>query len=50
MEHATATVFAASIGLIGYEPKKSRNFNNLQDAGGPSKSLVRSAKESLSDS
>jgi RHS repeat-associated protein len=35
---------------LGYEPTGNRNFNNLQDAGWPSKSLVRSVRESLVDS
>jgi hypothetical protein len=34
---------------LGYEPKKSRNFNNLQDAVAP-KILVRNVQEALLDS
>jgi hypothetical protein len=28
-----------SLGALGYEPKDISNFNNLQDAGGPRKTL-----------
>ena len=35
---------------FGLSHKMTSNFNNLQDAGGPSKNLVRSVRESLLDS
>jgi hypothetical protein len=39
-----------SEGALGYEANKTSIINNLQDSGGPLKTLVRSAKESLLDS
>jgi len=35
---------------MGYEPRTISSFHNLQDASGPSKTLVRNVKESLLDS